>query len=269
MQYSNLALSRESDFFPALIGIAKQVSEVRRSRYLAGMWENSLNDDLLWRGHGWDASRPLKWRAPSWSWASTKADIYYGDAPLYWDADRSLDERENDYKHFSTVVSCECIPAGLDEFGELKSGKLQLSGLCLDATLNYDSATRTKMHGLPIFTGMEVSFDIREIYPQAQIRYQVVLQDGKTMEMWPDYDISLSLSGPNYVPPRTRVICIRMSWVQKNNSAFICGQLFSLVLRQVDLDSQRFTRIGLLVLEDGKDDTSIYENAKCRVVDII
>lgn len=60
------------DKLNAVGGIAEQFGSVWSSRYLAGIWEHNLLEDLLWRRS--IASDPVAraeiYRAPSWSWAS-------------------------------------------------------------------------------------------------------------------------------------------------------------------------------------------------------
>lgn len=60
------------DKLNAVGGIAEQFSSVWNSRYLAGIWEHNLLEDLLWERS--IASDPVArshiYRAPSWSWAS-------------------------------------------------------------------------------------------------------------------------------------------------------------------------------------------------------
>lgn len=87
--YSALDLTYEKDIFPALSGVTQQHMAVRKSKYLAGLWENTFVHDLLWYvpnrtnlpgipesryNHG---LRPLKWRAPTWSWASIRSAVKY------------------------------------------------------------------------------------------------------------------------------------------------------------------------------------------------
>lgn len=76
--YSAMDLSFGSDKLPALSGLASQVAGIKRpgTRYLAGLWSDSLETDLLWitpsatetRQPG--ATSDQTWRAPSWSWVS-------------------------------------------------------------------------------------------------------------------------------------------------------------------------------------------------------
>lgn len=76
-EYSSLNLTYKTDIFPALGGIVKQIQEYRHSRYLAGLWEDSLIGDLLWKawyGSEQPPGRPLDPRAPTWSWGSVDAE---------------------------------------------------------------------------------------------------------------------------------------------------------------------------------------------------
>lgn len=72
--YSRLQLSYPSDMLPALQGVATRVAIERQSRYHAGIWEDTIIPDLLWRTT--ESSSPRTWKsdsqAPSWSWASSR-----------------------------------------------------------------------------------------------------------------------------------------------------------------------------------------------------
>ncbi|KAK9416648.1 putative Heterokaryon incompatibility domain-containing protein [Seiridium unicorne] len=86
-EYSKLRLTYASDRLPALAGIAKQLAQShtmhypdestrRQSRYLAGLWEDTLLDDLLWSTYN-NRCKPATSPAPSWSWPSIDGFIYY------------------------------------------------------------------------------------------------------------------------------------------------------------------------------------------------
>ncbi|KAK0627887.1 heterokaryon incompatibility protein-domain-containing protein [Immersiella caudata] len=66
-EFTGLQLSRPPDRLPALAGLAGDMQRHRRSRYLAGLWEDTIIFDLAWAGHG---ERANPWYAPTWSWAS-------------------------------------------------------------------------------------------------------------------------------------------------------------------------------------------------------
>lgn len=63
-EYSTLALTRPTDHLPALSGLAKEMSRVRNSDYLAGLWMDSLHADLLW--YNPKEPPPVKGRQPGW-----------------------------------------------------------------------------------------------------------------------------------------------------------------------------------------------------------
>jgi len=69
-EYSQLQLSRESDKLPALSGIAKEIMNSEETGpYLAGLWKNQLPLKLAWTCSE-PGKRPMRYRAPTWSWAS-------------------------------------------------------------------------------------------------------------------------------------------------------------------------------------------------------
>ncbi|KAK8209248.1 heterokaryon incompatibility protein-domain-containing protein [Phyllosticta capitalensis] len=73
-------LTKESDRLPAIAGVAKRMQSIQgREDYLAGLWKESLLEDLLWRR---TSSSLLDYPAsscrstcvaPSWSWVCMKA----------------------------------------------------------------------------------------------------------------------------------------------------------------------------------------------------
>ncbi|CAI4214482.1 unnamed protein product [Parascedosporium putredinis] len=83
--YTALYLTFEKDVFPALSGIARQMSHLTGSRYVAGLWEDSLLSGLCWHVDGRSSRpsemllepRPSVWRAPTWSWAAIKSPVVF------------------------------------------------------------------------------------------------------------------------------------------------------------------------------------------------
>lgn len=78
-------LTNKMDILPALSGVARRVQTIIGGAYYAGIWEVNLPQGLLWKprnilisGKGKWLSRPTVYRAPSWSWAALKGQIYYG-----------------------------------------------------------------------------------------------------------------------------------------------------------------------------------------------
>ncbi len=81
--YSARDLTKPSDRFPALSGLAKAFVGKTNDAYLAGIWLGDFHRGLLWhrsylgsaplRTLKW--SRPSAYRAPSWSWVSIEGPV--------------------------------------------------------------------------------------------------------------------------------------------------------------------------------------------------
>lgn len=85
MMYTELNLTIPSDRFPALRGVARAFAEKMSTPYLAGLFRDSLFDDLLWTTFRSQKPRLPKWRAPSWPWVSIETHIGYEDGLVYYD----------------------------------------------------------------------------------------------------------------------------------------------------------------------------------------
>lgn len=75
-------LSSPTDKLPALSGLAQAFhAKMPGNKYLAGLWEASILEDLLWchrpvsTGRRAKRARPSGYRAPSWSWASVDGNV--------------------------------------------------------------------------------------------------------------------------------------------------------------------------------------------------
>ncbi|OJT13598.1 hypothetical protein TRAPUB_9849 [Trametes pubescens] len=78
-EYSGRTLGEASDKLVACGALAEAFHRVLRCDYLAGLWRDTLFEDLLWdnwtRDSGYVKDRPAKYRAPSWSWAAVDGKI--------------------------------------------------------------------------------------------------------------------------------------------------------------------------------------------------
>ncbi|KAN0119360.1 HET domain containing protein [Hyaloscypha variabilis] len=77
--YSELQLTFEKDKLVALSGIAERMAKMfPDDRYIAGLWEKTLLLDLTWQTYfEMEVARPSSFRAPTWSWASTKSAVHW------------------------------------------------------------------------------------------------------------------------------------------------------------------------------------------------
>src|SRR3569833_44720 len=226
--YTRLDLTFEKDIFPAISGLAKQFQRIKGSQYLAGLWQDSLRKDLLWRvepKHSEDsasdsawAQRPQNWRAPSWSWASVKSAVQF------------IDPTEGmDYS--CEVIDASCSLACPDPTGEVTAGHVTLRGRLIPTTVRYND---------------KVSHE--ELKPRNLLR--LGLLQGRMGNAWADWDYWL-MTGPQHVRPEWTVWCFIVSQTLPT-SAFCC-----LILKAAGDDQKMshngiFERIGLLELFAGR-----------------
>ncbi|KAK8191027.1 heterokaryon incompatibility protein-domain-containing protein [Phyllosticta capitalensis] len=132
--YSILALTNPRDKLAALGAIAEQFQRVRPgARYLAGLWSDSLLDDMLWLSYGstppyqsrsQDREEPDRpFNLPTWSWASMGGGVHYG---------REFDQR----RYCVEVVEATCIYANDNSFGVLENSTLILRGILLSCVIH-------------------------------------------------------------------------------------------------------------------------------------
>ncbi|KAH7092371.1 heterokaryon incompatibility protein-domain-containing protein [Paraphoma chrysanthemicola] len=135
--YSDLSCSAVTDRLPALSGFAQRFAKLQPgSRYLAGLWDKSLNLDLLW----WVANehdykdQPQQYVAPSWSWAATRKRVLFASSD-YWYSQADLVKEFSILKQYFQIESADCYPATSDLTGQVSGGQLTVSGRVFDAVL--------------------------------------------------------------------------------------------------------------------------------------
>jgi len=222
-EYCRLELSEHKDIFPAISGMVSQFQTVRKSEYVAGMWRDNLLHDLLWATEGTLESTPGRprykgdgamatpWRAPSWSWASSRAGRGNGVRYYHHGRPRIIHIGDKLDGPRCRVVDVRCEPVGSDPMGELVENKnyLVLCGSVIPATIS-------------INTVRLVSDDHRE-------KIEVTLNfhdDGKGgIHYYPDHDYHFQQLQPtvqNTSPALkpiallknsdARVYCLEMGW---------------------------------------------------------
>jgi hypothetical protein len=107
-----MQLTYPSDIFVALSGIANSFQLETGYQYVAGMWRESLLEDLCW----WPVYRRRldETRAPTWSWASV-------DARIDWDYSEATPVAE--------VLDVKIVTRGEDPFGSVLNGVLTVQGM--------------------------------------------------------------------------------------------------------------------------------------------
>ena len=137
--YSTRELAFDSDRLPAISAVAQHLQCKEMGTYLAGLWQCSLPDALLWRSAGTADSGLTTHRrsqdsgCPSWSWASVIGPIDCG----FWFAG-------ND-KVLSKVLGACCTPAGPNLYGQVSSGVLDIEAPYVEATLHCSSYEQSSL----------------------------------------------------------------------------------------------------------------------------
>ncbi|KAJ6493053.1 HET-domain-containing protein [Mycena sanguinolenta] len=128
--YTGRRVTQIEDKLIALAGLASRFcTRWKMGLYLAGLWHNNLQHDLLWHvADGAQEPRPAEYRAPSWSWASVDgpvhaAKLHRPEAPLYEVKDSGV-----------TLIS-DKLP-----FGGVAAGYLAIRAPLLQATWHSDRA---------------------------------------------------------------------------------------------------------------------------------
>lgn len=119
-EYSRRALTFATDALPALSGLAAEWNDASGRRgehldYLAGLWRNSLQRDILWKYKDIvDTERSADYLAPTWSWASHRRTVGWIEASY-----------SSTYQ--STILRAFCDITG-NVFGQVKYGYIRLHG---------------------------------------------------------------------------------------------------------------------------------------------
>ncbi|KAI1734813.1 heterokaryon incompatibility protein-domain-containing protein [Xylaria scruposa] len=206
-EYTRLDLTFEKDKFPALSGVVKQMQRVRHAKYIAGLWEDNLIEDLLWRTFALSAERSSKWRAPTWSWASMNGRIQY-------------DYNSNNAKRtFAKVLEIECTPLASDGTLELTSATLRISSHMVTAVLRKNTNTNSA--------------------PSTLHRYTLEVADGD----YYGFQSDCTLPDPDDNDISGEIVhCL---WIRCGGSNESYWQCDCLVLKCVDAVDQIYERLGI------------------------
>jgi hypothetical protein len=231
--YSRMNLTKAEDLLPAISGIAKTVQDATGWTYIAGMWQETLLTDLLWRTKNPDtATRCAVWRAPTFSWASVVNQAPKGarkqssvDYDIMVHLRHGMDDKIKDWRtdFYATVVGTGCEPVGQDTTGQLKSGFILLRGTLIEATL-IRSATGT-----------------REQWQLTPVRKEPL----SLTQFFPDGNLDHAAYG---LSASNQVHCLKLVGSSKTANTLSREYLIYLVLKQT-------TAIGIRPLEDYEDCT--------------
>ncbi|KAK1634568.1 heterokaryon incompatibility protein-domain-containing protein [Colletotrichum phormii] len=131
--YGRRLLTCSEDRLPAISALASEVLRLTKEgggepgRYLAGVWENDLLNQLIWFTNleeGRDVRR-IPYRAPSWSWASVESPILYSLPRIAMTASEIMGDSDTDLEIIECGVTLLSERAPM---GEVIGGKLCARG---------------------------------------------------------------------------------------------------------------------------------------------
>ncbi|KAK5939666.1 hypothetical protein PMZ80_008046 [Knufia obscura] len=137
-EFTKRNLTFGKDKLPAMAGLAAEMAHHKQSLYLAGLWKDSLRENLAWsippksaKAPPRETKKPPAYRAPTWSWASIEGKV----TPMF-EFSNMHDSKEAHSGRFkrATQLQCEILDcwtkplSQLNPFGEVHSGQLVLRG---------------------------------------------------------------------------------------------------------------------------------------------
>lgn len=153
------------DTFPAIAGVARQMSEFTGQKYVAGLWEEDLCCGLLWTPRL--TSRDLEPRrapaslgqllqmikkakdsnAPSWSWASRRSCLQFLITNHFNTTCRVRRHLRAEYK----ILELPVIVEGLNMYGRISSALISLFGSTIKMTPDSLSSPQSDYDGTQVF----------------------------------------------------------------------------------------------------------------------
>lgn len=148
-RYTAASLTKRSDLLPALSGVAKHLQALTGARYMAGIWRDHKNSvvHLAWRCEP-RATRPVEYRAPSWSWASTDNPVSFNPMGIPG-GQYSCISLDRTWPHQAKMIDMQVRLATSDTTGAVSDGCISIEGLI------YEIRVRPKMK--PTLDGKELN----------------------------------------------------------------------------------------------------------------
>ena len=121
--YSARDITFVKDRLPALSGLAKKMQQLTGDTYLAGLWKSDLIRGLCWQTSSkvnYSSRATSAYLAPSWSWASV-------DASVYWPYE-TLKPKILPKEQEPLLLHADIHLSGPDPLGRVSAGRLRVAG---------------------------------------------------------------------------------------------------------------------------------------------
>jgi hypothetical protein len=174
------------------------------------------------------SSRPVSYRAPSWSWASVNSRIEF------WDY--AYDNKETT----AVLEKADCQTDSRDYTGSVTGGHMVVTGPVREAALRYGSQEAN--HSKPVNYWLETDSS-RDVDRD-------LLAESETTRWWRDFTPDIALHDPaleSYIPVGGRIFCLQLG-VKGSHVGMKRGSESVLVLTKTP-KSNHYRRIGYWVLD--------------------
>lgn len=118
-KYAIFEMSKPNDKLLALREATGRLHQLSGSEYLAGLWENHLTHDLLWKA-GYPGVLIGSYRAPIWSWTSLDCHLVPNT--------KRRSGKEGDAQSICTVIEASVTPSTSNRFGRVSSASRRING---------------------------------------------------------------------------------------------------------------------------------------------
>lgn len=239
--YSWLKLTKVSDKLPALSGLAQKVMQaLPNKRYLAGLWEDSLLEDLLWVrltiSEG-EAPLTVSCPGPSWSWIAVDDAVSFATGSQYNRNFINPPTGNRYLRKYINIIAALCELASADRAGEVKNGVLTVEGRLYKGTLKrwQGSYIKFSKDGLP---GGVLELDGGPIY-----RSNTSTEEQRKLHL----DVPRVLLSEQSAEAQ-EVFCLPLARVLVGDDEDFTQQAeYAMVLARDPRNSQGYIRIGMAI----------------------
>ncbi|KAI3322408.1 hypothetical protein HD806DRAFT_523265 [Xylariaceae sp. AK1471] len=152
--YSSCGLKKEDDKLIAISGMARRIHLQTGQMYCAGIWADTISQELLWLKVEDTLLRPKQPRAPSWSWAAYDGPIQYPE-----------NVKASDFQ-------MECVVVGVrDKGGQGAHVRFLESFGCLEVEASIANLGEPHTSSAPVKIGRRTRQN--DIFSSVNLRYHV------------------------------------------------------------------------------------------------
>jgi hypothetical protein len=214
LTYGSCSLTFASDKLIAISALARTVHPLLGSRYIAGLWDCTLVEEMTWNVCG--SYRHGDYTGPSWSWASTNGIIQY-----------KIDNTVGTFYPMINIVKLDLTLASEMMYGQVKSASIELRGQLMQVAV--DSTFAAEVEGCcDREPGTLCSHIVSMRYAGHSVNCQIHADNEK--------DFSEVLNGDRYCMPLGLKMDRKIS-------------IWALILKKSD-NEMAYQRVAMVILND-------------------